>query len=129
MNLPYRRFLTALAFLVLGPALAAAQKLEAGTWTGTVAPPDGGALEVTYEVKVTGDTVAITIVAAGQGSFAFNDVKVANGKLTFSWAPGPTLKCELALREDKSWFGPCTDPGGGTGHLTMIPPKKGPSGT
>jgi hypothetical protein len=126
MNGSFRRLLAALAFLALGPAVAAAQKLEAGTWTGTVAPPDGGALEVTYEVKVAGDTVAITIVAAGQGSFAFNDVKVANGKLTFTWAPGPTLKCELALREDKSWAGPCTDPGGSTGQLTMIPPKKDP---
>ncbi len=125
MNMQYRRFATALAFLLVGPAALAAQKLEAGTWTGTVSPPGEPAAAVTYDVKVAGDTIGITLNAGEHGSFPFTEVKLVEGKLQFSWGPGGMLlKCELKLREDRSWVGPCTDPGGMSGELVMIPPKK-----
>ncbi|MEX2283893.1 MAG: hypothetical protein WEE89_15515 [Gemmatimonadota bacterium] len=121
-----RRFAAALAFLILGPAVAAAQKLDAGLWTGTVTPPGEPAVAVTYDVKIAGDTISITLNAAEHGSFPFSEIKIANGKLTFSWVAGPTpLKCELKPREDAAWAGTCADPDGATGEMVMVPPKKG----
>src|SRR5688572_30406549 len=43
---------------------AAVPKLEVGAWTGQVTPPDGGTVNVVYDVTYAGDTLKITIKAA-----------------------------------------------------------------
>ena len=58
------RTLIALAAVAL-PASLSAQKLTAGTWTGTISPPDQGALEATFDVRMSGDTTKITLKADG----------------------------------------------------------------
>jgi hypothetical protein len=126
MKTQTRRLAVALAFLVLGPALAAAQKLDAGLWTGTVTPPGEPAVAVTYDVKIAGDTISITLNAAEHGSFPFSEIKLGNGKLLFSWTAGNSaLKCELKPRADAAWAGTCADSDGSTGEMVMVPPKKG----
>jgi hypothetical protein len=115
----------AVAAILIVPGAGAAQKLEPGTWTGTVTPPDEPAVQVTYVVKVSGDTTSIQLNAAEHGTFQFREVKVDAGKLTFSWTAGDTpLKCTLARRADAAWAGTCLDAEGKTGQLVMIPPKK-----
>lgn len=44
------------AALLFLPLAASAQKLEVGKWTGTVSPPNQAAVEVTYDVTMSGDT-------------------------------------------------------------------------
>jgi hypothetical protein len=123
MSSKWSRLAFAAGLLLLAPIAAHAQKLEAGKWTGKVVPPDGPTVEVTYDVKVAGDTLAITINAAEHGSFPFANVKLADGKLTFSWSPGVEVKCELKPQTDKSWSGSCVDAGGTGGTMIMVPPK------
>ena len=105
------------------PASLAAQKLTAGTWTGTIAPPDQGALDASFVVRMAGDTTKLTLMAGGMEVEA-SDVKVESTRLLFSWAPGDaTVKCILLLREDKSYSGDCIDDKGEKGVIVMRPPK------
>jgi hypothetical protein len=125
MRLPMLVLTFAVAAILTAPVATAAQKLEPGTWTGTVTPPDDPAVDVTYVVKVTGDVTTIQLQAAQHGTFEFKDIKFDAGKLTFSWTAGDTpLKCTLALRDDKAWAGTCLDAESKAGQLVMIPPKK-----
>jgi len=105
------------------PASLAAQKLTPGTWTGTISPPDQGALDATFVVRMAGDTTKITLKADGRVVEA-SDVKVESTRLLFSFAPGDaTVKCTLLLRDDKSYSGDCLDDKGGKGVIVMKPPK------
>jgi hypothetical protein len=109
--------------IVLMPASLAAQKLTAGTWTGTISPPDQSALDATFDVRMSGDTTKLTLKVAGQAIEAA-DVKVEATRLLFTFSPGgTTVSCTLLLRDDKSYSGDCLDPQGGKGVIVMKPPK------
>ena len=118
-----RLLAAALSALLLVPAWAAAQSLQPGKWTGTAAPPDGE-VAITFDVKVSGDTIAITLDAGEHGSFKLEDVKLVEKKLTFWFIPGPKVACELNRRDDQSFAGNCTADDGEVVPMTMIPPKK-----
>ena len=117
-------FAAALAALLVLPAIGGAQSLESGTWTGTAAPPDGE-VPITFEVKVSGDTIGITLNAGEHGSFKLEDVKLVDKKLSFWFVPGPRVVCELNRRDDGAFAGNCTADDGVLVPMTMIPPKKG----
>jgi hypothetical protein len=118
----FHRMLIGLAALAL-PASLAAQKLTPGTWTGTISPPDNSTLEATFVVRMAGDTTKITLQVMGNAAEA-GDVKVEPTRLLFSFSPGgPTVKCTLLLRDDKSYSGDCLDEQGGKGVIVMKPPK------
>ena len=115
----------ALLMLLGLPAVTAAQQIEPGKWTGRVAPPDGPAGDVTYDVTIRGDTIAIVVNAAEHGTFPFHDVKLNRDTLTFWFEPGPRVECTLQRREDGTFAGSCKDPQGGIAQMLMTPPKKG----
>jgi hypothetical protein len=122
--MPSRRMLLSLACaLFFLPLPSAAQKLQAGTWTGTMTPPGQQSVDVAYDVAVSGDSTHISIKAQGR-EVPFTSIKVAADRLTFDFAPGPTIHCTLMLQKDKSYKGDCVDGNGGTGVLVMIPPAK-----
>ena len=105
------------------PASLAAQKLTPGTWTGTISPPDQGALEASFVVRMAGDTTKLTLKADGREIEA-TDIKVEPKQLLFAFSPGGnTIRCTLLLRDDKSYSGDCIDPQGGKGVIVMRPPK------
>ena len=105
------------------PASLAAQKLTAGTWTGTISPPDQSAMEAAFAVRMSGDTTKITLKADGHEVEA-TDVKVEASRLLFTFSPGGNaIKCTLLLRDDKSYSGDCVDLQGGKGVIVMKPPK------
>lgn len=105
------------------PASLAAQKLTVGTWTGTISPPDQGALEATFVVRMAGDTTKLTLKADGREIEA-TDIKVEPKQLLFAFSPGgDTIRCTLLLRDDKSYSGDCLDTQGGKGVIVMRPPK------
>jgi hypothetical protein len=116
--------LMALIALVVAPRMAAAQKLEAGKWSGSVVAPGGDRVETTYDVTVKGDTIGISVNAGEHGTFAFNDVKLADNTLTFWFQPGPRVDCKLARSDDGAFAGSCTDTSGGVAQMVMSPPKK-----
>jgi hypothetical protein len=116
------QLLIGLLTLIL-PGSLAAQKLTAGTWTGTIAPPDNAALDASFVVRMSGDTTKITLKADGREIEA-SDVKVEATRLLFVFAPGDTtVRCTLLLRDDKSYSGDCLDEQGGKGVIVMKPPK------
>ena len=119
----FRRTLIGALILIM-PAALAAQQLTPGTWTGSISPPSEQKLDVTFNVRMSGDTTKITMKGAGNG-FAFDDVKVAASLLVFTFSPGGggTIRCSLALQADKSYSGDCVDPQGGKGQIVMRPPK------
>jgi len=105
------------------PGSLAAQKMTPGTWTGTIAPPDGQTLEATFDLRQSGDTTKLTLKADGRVIEA-TDVKVEATRLLFSFAPGgDSVRCTLLRRDDKSYSGDCLDAQGGKGVITMKPPK------
>ncbi len=107
------------------PATLPAQTLLAGTWTGTMSPPSDSPVAVTYEVAGSGDSLAVTMVLPNGMRAPFSEVRMADGKLLFQWAAGPTIvKCELAKQESGGFRGPCTDSEGMTGQMEMVPPTK-----
>ena len=120
-----KRAVQALALLVLFPVAASAQKLEAGKWTGVVTPPGEGTVNVTFDVAMKGDTIAITLNAAEHGSFVLEEVKLVEKKLTFQFSPGPLVKCALDRQPDGSFSGQCTDGSESPAQMVMTPPKKG----
>lgn len=101
----------------------AAQKLQAGTWTGTVTPPNSNTQQVTYNVAMKADTLTIAL-STGQRSFPFSDVKLKDRTLTFWFAPGPRVDCTLQRRADGAYEGPCRDEEGGDARMLLVPPKK-----
>ena len=113
----------AVAAAVAWTSSLAAQTLETGTWTGTVMPPEGGAIEVTYEVAQKGDSLSVTLHTGAFGSFAFESIVVHADRITFTWSPDEMLTCELMLRDDDRYEGECVDSGGMPGTLVMRPPK------
>jgi hypothetical protein len=121
-----RPLLLSLAFLAVAaaPASLHAQKLATGTWTGTIAPPDAEAFAVTFAVSMSGDTTRIT-ASLGTESLMFDDVKVLADRITFTFDPGDAhVSCTLMLGEAGVYKGDCLDTDGGTGVITMVPPKK-----
>ena len=121
-----KRILAAMAVAALAiPAAAAAQAntLPAGKWTGTVTPPGEAVTAITFDVTVAGDSIGITLNAGEHGTFVTQNVKVADGKLTFTFFPGPEVNCTLTKGEDSSWSGECLDPDGDAAQITMQPPK------
>jgi hypothetical protein len=126
-----RRILTAALFALALPLAASAQtatpvKLAAGTWTGTVTPPnEPGPMNITYEVSYKADTLGITLMAGDHGTFVLNEVAVTDTKISFSFMPGPKVVCALTLK-DASYAGDCTDDDGNVVPMTMTPPAKDP---
>ncbi len=119
-----KSFLLSCAILLLAPAALAAQQLEAGQWTGTVTPPGGDVLQVTFDVTASGDTTKITMNAGPMGAQPLTEIQVLADRITFKFTPGPVVNCTLMLRKDRSYQGDCLDPDGGKGVILMTPPKK-----
>lgn len=119
------------AMLPLGAALVWAgalsgQSLRPGTWTGTLAPPDGPPAAVTFQVSGTGDSLSITMTVPEMGIAPFSQLRVVSGKLSFQWQAGDKLvKCELTKQENGSYKGSCVDDDNKAGTMMeMIPPSK-----
>jgi hypothetical protein len=116
-----QRLLVVVVTLAL-PASLSAQKLTAGTWTGTISPPNDPMMEASFVVRMSGDTTKITLKADGHEIEA-SDVKVEPTRLLFTFSPGETIRCTLLLRDDKSYSGDCLDSQGAKGVIVMKPPK------
>jgi len=115
-----RMILLFAACLVLMTGIARAQMLQSGTWTGTVTPPNGPTLDVTYTVTEEG---GVTIHAGENGSFMFNNLRLEEGHLLFNFSPGNDYRtCNLARQEDGAFTGACSDTNGETGQVVMTPP-------
>ncbi|MFN7930529.1 MAG: amidohydrolase family protein [Blastocatellia bacterium] len=69
--------------LVAAPATAAID--VSGTWTLTVNPPGGGAINRTLTLKQSGDKVTGEITSGG-GAVPISDGKVSGNELTFAYA-------------------------------------------
>lgn len=116
----------AVATLSLAPAMSA-QTLEEGMWTGTMIPPNGPVLDISYEVKKDGDVITVALLppegaGASADRYEFSDVRFEDGNLVFWWEPGPRIDCVLEPMDGGEYEGECTDPNGDTGVLTMTPP-------
>lgn len=115
----------AIAAALVGVSTLSGQSLQAGSWSGTMTPPNESAVEVTFQVTGSGDSLAITMVLPGQGSTPFSQIRWEGGKLLFQWHAGDLLvKCELTQQESGGYRGPCTDDKGMTGQIDMLPPRR-----
>jgi hypothetical protein len=123
-----RNFRTILILLTLAtPSTVFGQKIQAGTWTGTITPPNSNAVEVTFEVTVAGDSTKITAKGTPRGDLPFANVHVAADRVTFDFNAGETISCTLMRQQGGGYKGNCLDSAGGTGVIEMLPPKKGPA--
>lgn len=125
-----QRWTTVLGVLVLGATLLAtpahAQDLEHGTWMGTMTPPGGQAIPVTFEVGETGGDLSIVMKHETLPDMAFTDERLAGDELTFWWEPGTRVDCALTRQADGSFEGVCVDDrgaDGGEGPIAMSPPS------
>jgi hypothetical protein len=114
-----------LVLLVAGfmaPGVCSAQGLKSGTWTGAVTPPGGAPTLVTYDIATSGDSLSIVIHAGEHGDFSAGQERYADGKLTFTFEPGPVVSCTLTTTADGGFSGSCFEPTGGEAKITMVPP-------
>lgn len=100
-----------------------AQSLKSGTWTGSGVGPGGDEFEISFEVEASGDSIAIAIVGPGGERLPASQIRFEEGKLLFRWEPGVVVNCTLSPIEGGGFSGPCIDEEGGSGEITMIPPK------
>ncbi|MEO8200029.1 MAG: hypothetical protein ABI679_05850 [Gemmatimonadota bacterium] len=124
MKLKTRWLLLLVALMAGSITRLNAQKLETGTWTGTLTDPGGDVIDVTYAVALSGDTLQITMSAAEGLSAAFSNIRFEEGKMVFSWEANTKIDCTLSPAEGGGYAGACTDSNGGRGQMTMVPPKK-----
>ena len=124
-----KRTASALGTLTLlalaGPAVANAQELPHGTWTGTLAPPGGEPIPVTYEVGAAEGALSVVMRSAMiAGEMPFRDVRLDGSELTFWWEPGIRVDCALTRNAQGGFDGTCSDgiPEAGAGVITMVPP-------
>jgi len=103
---------------------AGAQELEPGAWTGTLTPPGGAGVPVTYEVGDTNGALSIVMNNPQLGDITFNEPQLEGDELTFWFEPGTRVDCTLTRKDDRSFDGSCSDGRGadGQGVLTMLPP-------
>jgi hypothetical protein len=99
-----------------------AQTLASGTWTGKGVDPGGEEFPVTFDVKSSGDSLSIALIAPDGQRMELSNIRFEGGKLLFLWSPGIDINCVLSPVEGGGFSGPCTDDEGGTGVLTMTPP-------
>lgn len=102
-------------------APAGAQEMQQGTWTGTMFPPGGAGVPVTYEVAQTDGALSIVMSNVQLGDMPFSDAQLEGDELTFWWEPGTRVDCTLQRKEDQSFEGTCSA-GNGDGAITMVPP-------
>ncbi|MBM4183939.1 MAG: hypothetical protein FJ207_06895 [Gemmatimonadetes bacterium] len=125
-----KTLLTSLAAAVIAAAFAspaAAQQLPYGGWTGTMTPPGGEPITVSYEVGELDGALAIVMRAIMvQEVIPFHDIRVEGDALTFWWEPGVRVDCRLERTTTGSYEGPCSAAGdSAAGRLTMVPPVGG----
>ena len=100
----------------------AAQDLADGTWTGSMHTPGAPkGIAVTYSVSHSDNQLRIAM-ATPMGSQSFKNVEFSDGWLTFTWTPGPAVRCRLEPQANGGFAGGCVDDTGGTGRLSMMPP-------
>jgi len=105
-------------------------ELVNGTWTGLIDPPSIGPRPMTYTVRGTGESLAITAhLPMNDGStkdIQFYSIRVEDDALFYKWGERGKIEitCKLTLQEDETYFGPCPNNHGGLGYMHMIPPKE-----
>jgi hypothetical protein len=102
-----------------------AQSLADGTWTGKGVDPGGDEFPLSFEVSHSGDSLQIAMVGPDGERMPLTRIRFEEGKLLFTWEPGPRIDCTLSPVEGGGFSGPCTDEDGGTGIITMTPPQSG----
>jgi hypothetical protein len=120
------RSLAVAALLMSGAmAPAAAQELTHGVWTGTMTPPGGRPVTVTYEVGLLDGVLAVAMRSLMvQEVIRFREVRLVGDELTFWWEPGVRVDCTLRRTAEGAFEGPCAAGGGDeAGALTMVPPQ------
>ncbi len=113
----------ALSFL-LAPSLATptiAQEMESGTWTGTLEPPDGGEMDITFEVTGGAD-LGILMSFQGQ-SLVLDNIELDDDALHFTFDIGTFVACELLVQDEGGFGGECVGDDGESGFITMTPPQ------
>lgn len=108
--------------LSLSAAAGSAQEMESGTWTGTVVPPGGEGVPVTYRVGLVEGALTIVMNNDLLGDIPLHDARLDGAGLTFWWEPGTRVDCALQRQADRSFSGTCTA-GNGEGAISMMPPE------
>jgi hypothetical protein len=106
-------------------------KLQPGQWTGTVTPPDGGLFDLVFAVAQVGDSVKIDLSISEMAvTFPLSDIRLQGTSLSFRFlAEDDDITCKLEKKATGSYEGTCADATGGSGPMTMTPPKKGAGST
>lgn len=121
-NLSTRLALAAL--LTLASVASVEAQLASGTWTGTMSPPGGQPIPVTFEVSGAGSELSVEMSAPMiPDAIPFNDIRIDGPSMTFWWEPGIRVDCTLTRDAGGGYAGSCSDGGDrGAGALTMVPP-------
>lgn len=96
-----------------------AQTLEAGTWHGSMQPPEAlEPMRISYEVSHDGDVMRIVAMGGGS-SLELNEARFEDGNLVYWFQPGPRVDCVLEPIGKDTYAGDCSDTAGGTGQMMI----------
>jgi hypothetical protein len=103
--------------------------MASGTWTGTLSPPGGQGIDVTFEVSGAGEDLAILLVWLEEAPPEVEDMQLqeiarSDAALMFVLPiPNVRIVCELEGDDGGAYEGDCNGDDGQSGHLRMIPPS------
>ena len=122
-----RAIVLSLICLLTAASSVSGQSLETGTWAGDIVGPGGELLAVEFRVEQAEDGLAITLLpppdVGAPDEVPVTDIRLEDDLLYFTFSPGTDVDCELALQDDGSYTGDCTDETGESGQVTMYPPE------
>lgn len=103
------------------------QDLEPVAWRGTMRPPEGGELQVTFEVGgLTGEPLVLRLPGSGNPRrVVASDVRGEGTTLRFTLPLDTPTTCDLAASLAGGYDGTCVAGTGRKGQLSMVPPLAG----
>ena len=115
--------MTAASALALVLLMGCEPSME-GEWVGTMTPPYGEVIAVSYDVDVNENGgLSIDLSHRYFGTFELWNVQMVGDTLGFGWAPvDVVMECKLARTGREAFEGYCEDESGQLGGMTMRRP-------
>ncbi len=114
--------------LFLAAPLQAQDRLQQGTWSGMVYPPDADMIPLDYAIRYEDDTLVLELLPPaemGMGAIPADNPTFVEGTLSFTLNVGEVISCSLFQGDDGHLEGECVDSTGGGATMTMFPPEGG----
>ena len=101
---------------------AMADPVPNGLWQGTMVPPEGREVGVSFKVQKIAGRTTMTMSVPGMGVVPLQDPELEDGLITFGFKMGEKfVSCRLEATGEDAYSGPCEGEAGDGGSISMKP--------